>query len=339
MHSIQITKQRQALMAGNLCIQFVGKSLHLCLAGLVSRYWLFLRVTMINLHSAIKHSDRFRKLEVDELLFAEYTCMREETKLGIWSDNNYFAFISSGKKAWRTIYHTYEVNEGDVLFIKKGANLTHQFFDDEFCAIFIFIPDDFIKQFLKKNPAFIGTKDRDVSSQDAVIRLTSDELLQNYYHSIQSYLFLSEQPNKELVQLKFEELLLSLFSNRVHNELTEYFISLCRDRLYQMSTIMEQNFAYNLTLEEYAHLCHMSLSTFKKSFKEYYHTTPAVWLKERKLDRALHQLLTSDMSVSQVSFESGFEDTSHFIRVFKQKHHLTPLQYKQKVSSEIKSAV
>lgn len=294
---------------------------------------------MINLYSAIKQSDVFRKLEVNELLFAEYTCMREETRLGIWSDNNYFAFISSGKKAWRTIYHTYEVNKGDVLFIKKGANLTHQFFDGEFCAIFVFIPDDFIKSFLNRNPELIGRSEKDISSQDAVIRLQSDELLKNYYHSIESYLFLSEQPNKLLVQLKFEELLHSLFSNNLHSELTDYFVSLCQNQLYHMSRVMEQNFAYNLNLEEFARLCHMSLSTFKKSFKAYYHTTPAAWLKQRKLDRALHQLLTSDLSISQISFESGFEDTSHFIRVFRQKHNFTPLQYRQKFSGLVKISI
>ena len=101
---------------------------------------------MINIYSAIKDSNLFRKMEVSDLLFAEYNCMREETKFGIWSNNNYFAFISSGKKIWRSIYHSYEVAEGDIIFIKKGANLTHQFFDDEFCAIFMFIPDDFIKK-------------------------------------------------------------------------------------------------------------------------------------------------------------------------------------------------
>lgn len=294
---------------------------------------------MINLYSAIKNSDVFRKLEVNELLFAEYTCLREETKLGIWSDHNYFAFISSGKKMWRTIYHSYEVSDGDILFIKKGANLTHQFFDDQFCAIFIFLPDDFIKSFFGKNPALLDQKEWDLSSQDAVIPLQSDELLKNYYHSIRSYLFLSEPPNKELVKLKFEELLLSLFSSDLHRELTHYFISLCQSQAYQMSRVMEENFAYNLKLEEFAQLCHMSLSTFKKFFKEYYHTTPAAWLRERKLDKALHQLLTSELSVSQISFECGFEDTSHFIRVFKQKHNFTPLQYRQKFSVVAKTVL
>jgi len=287
---------------------------------------------MINLYSAIKESNVFPKMEVSELLFAEYTCMREETKFGMWSNNNYFAFISSGKKAWRSIYHTYEVAEGDIIFVKKGANLTHQFFDDEFCAIFMFIPDDFIKEFLKRNVALLDASQKDLSGQDAVLRVHQNELLDNYYHSIQSYLSLSEKPNEQLLILKFEELLLSLFSNKKHKELTDYFISLCQNQQYHMSRVMEENFGYNLKLEDYALLCHMSLSTFKKTFKQYYDTTPGAWIIQRKLDLARHKLVTSDLIISQISFECGFEDTSHFIRVFKQKNNLTPLQYRQKYS-------
>lgn len=254
--------------------------------------------------------------------------MQEENKLGVWSNNNYFAFISSGKKAWRTIYHSYEVSDGDILFIKKGANLTHQFFDDRFCAIFLFIPDDFIKSFLKKNSALLDTAQKDLSGQDAVIQLEKDELLENYYYSIRSYLSLSQKPNEQLMLLKFEELLLSLFSNKKHQALTDYFISLCQDQEYHMSRVMEENFAYNLKLEDYARLCHMSLSTFKKSFKRYYHTTPAVWLQQKKLELAYQKLCTTHLPVNQVSLECGFEDTSHFIRVFKQKYQLTPLQFR-----------
>jgi AraC-like DNA-binding protein len=287
---------------------------------------------MINLYSAIKDSDLFRKIEVSPLLFAEYTCMREETKFGIWSNNNYFAFISSGKKIWKSIYHSYEVNEGDIIFIKKGANLTHQFFDDEFCAIFMFIPDDFIKEFLNKNKVLLDAFQKDLSGQDAILRIQQNELLENYYHSIRSYLSLSEKPNEQLLILKFEELLLSLFSNKKHRELTDYFISLCQNEKFQMSRVMEENFGYNLKLEDYAMLCHMSLSTFKKIFKQYYNTTPAAWLLLRKLDLAYHKVMTSDLDINRISFECGFEDVSHFIRVFKHKNNFTPLQYRKKFS-------
>ena len=66
---------------------------------------MYKKIKMINLYEAVKDSNLFRKMEVNDLLFVEYTCMREETKFGIWSDNNYFAFISSGKKVWKSIFH------------------------------------------------------------------------------------------------------------------------------------------------------------------------------------------------------------------------------------------
>ena len=290
---------------------------------------------MVNLYSAIKESCLFKKIEINELLFVEYTCMQEENKFGIWSHNNYFAFISSGKKMWKSIYHSYEVDEGDIIFVKKGANITHQFFDDEFCAIFVFIPDDFIKSFLKKNSALLNTSPKNFSGQDTVLRVESDELLDIYHYSIQSYLAMSQKPNQQLLLLKFEELMLSLFSNKKHKELTDYFISLCQNQEHQMSMVMENNFSYNLKLENYAQLCHMSLSTFKKCFKQYYNTTPAVWLKNKKIQLALQPVLTTDLSINQIAFECGFEDTSHFIRIFKEKYALTPLQYRQKFSTPV----
>jgi AraC family transcriptional regulator, exoenzyme S synthesis regulatory protein ExsA len=283
---------------------------------------------MLNIYNAIKNSNLFHKMEVSNLMFVEYTCLKEETKFGIWSNNNYLAFITSGKKMWRSVYQSYEVDAGDIIFVKKGANLTHQFFDSEFCAVFVFIPDDFIKSFLQRHPSLMSGSQNDITGQDSVLRIQQDELLESYYHSIQSYLSLSRTPHEELLLLKFEELLLSLFADSKHQDLTDYFISLCQKQEHQMNRIMEENFAYNLTLENYAQLCHMSLSTFKRYFKSHYQTTPSTWLKNRKLNLACQKVLHTDLNINQISFECGFEDTSHFIRVFKQQFHLTPFQYR-----------
>ena len=283
---------------------------------------------MINLYAFIKEADTFRKLEVNELLFVEYTCMQEETKFGIWSDSNYFAFITSGKKMWRSIYHDYEAEKGDILFIKKGANLTHQFFEDEFCAIFFFLPDEFIQRFLKKNSFLLDVPQQNLSAQDAVLRVSPDALLNSYGSSIVSYLTASEPVNEKLIALKFEELLMHLCTQPAHEKLKNYFVSLCQSRTYHMSRVMEENFAYRLKIEEYAQLCHMSLSSFKKAFKDRFRTTPGAWLMERRLDLAVHKLISTDLPIGELAFECGFEDPSHFIRVFKKKYEITPLQYR-----------
>jgi len=185
----------------------------------------------------------------------------------------------------------------------------------------------------------LNTSSKDLSTQDSVLRIQPDGLLQIYHQSIRSYLSLPQKPSGQLLLLKFEELLLSLFSNKEHQALTDYFISLCQSQQHQMSMVMEQNFGYNLTLENYARLCHMSLSTFKKCFKQYYNASPGAWLKMKRLALAVDYLLGTNSSVSQISFDCGFEDTSHFIRVFKEKYYLTPLQYRQKFSKLLLAGV
>jgi AraC-like DNA-binding protein len=96
---------------------------------------------------------------------------------------------------------------------------------------------------------------------------------------------------------------------------------------------METNFAYNLKLEEYAKLCHRSLSKFKRDFFNHYNTTPGKWLLERRVSHATQLLLNGNQNITHVAFESGFEDVSHFSRVFKKKHGLSPRNYLKSVST------
>lgn len=283
---------------------------------------------MVNIYSRIKDS-AFRQIELNELLFVEHTHMIDDIPPGVWSRNNYFVFIRSGKMIWRSIYHSYEAVEGDILFIKKGANLMQQL-TEEFSALYVFIPDELIKTFLKRNRYLLDGLQKDLSDQDTILRAHPDELLESYCRSIQSLLTLEENPCEPLLNLKLEELLLSLFANKRHAAITDYFLSLSQEQSYQISRIMDWNFAYNLKLEDYARMCHMSLSAFKKAFRDLYDTTPAVWLKRRKLALALHRVLTSHTPIGQIAFECGFEDSSNFIRLFKLKYELTPFQYRRK---------
>lgn len=287
---------------------------------------------MVNIYSNIKESS-FRQIELNGLLLVEHTSMIDDTPSGIWSSHNYFAFIQSGKKTWRSIYHSYEAGEGDVLFIKKGANLTQQF-TDEFRAVYIFIPDELIKGFLQGAPDLSDNVQKDLSHQDTVIPVHPDELLESYCRSIQSFLTLEENPSEPLLHLKLEELLLSLFSQKRHVAITDYFLSLSQEPSCQISRVMDWNFAYNLKLEDYARLCNMSLSSFKKMFRTLYDNTPAAWLKQRKLALALHRVLTSQDPIGQISYECGFEDCSNFIRLFKLRYELTPFQYRRKYRTE-----
>jgi AraC-like DNA-binding protein len=283
---------------------------------------------MINLHEYIKSSSLFKKLVIDDLLFVEYKCVVDEVKAGIWSASNYFVFVTSGKKMWRSIYGEYMVESGDSLFVKKGANLVHQYFDEDYCALMVFISDEFICRFMNRFHQLVKNYPEDKNPGDSVLRIQLDAYLEGYVNSLASFFGSPVFPDKHLLKLKFEELLLNIFTRPLHKEVAQYMATLNKGQSVHLEQIMEANFAYNLKLEQYAELCHMSLSSFKRAFASQYNTSPGKWLSNKRLDFASHLLRTTEMNINQVAFESGFDDTTNFIRAFKQKFDSTPLQFK-----------
>ena len=87
---------------------------------------------------------------------------------------------------------------------------------------------------------------------------------------------------------------------------------------------MELNFFSNLTLNEFARMCARSLSTFKREFTQAYNSPPGKWLMEKRLEYSHYLLETTDQSVEDICLESGFENQTHFTRVFKKKYGLSP---------------
>lgn len=217
---------------------------------------------------------------------------------------------------------------GDSLFVKKGANLAHQYFEEDYCALMVFISDDFIKKFMTRFASVVNSDNKHQPQSDAVIRVGMDPYLGAYVHSMASFFGSSVNPDKNLLKLKFEELLLNVFTSSTHKELAQYLTTLNKDQVAQLRQVMEENFAYNLKLEDFSELCGVSLSSFKRLFKDTYNTSPGKWLSKKRLDLAINLLKNTDKNINQI----GFEETSSFIRVFKQKFENTPLQYRSSIA-------
>jgi AraC-like DNA-binding protein len=91
---------------------------------------------------------------------------------------------------------------------------------------------------------------------------------------------------------------------------------------------MEANYMYNLKLSEYAQLANRSLSAFKREFAAFYGTSPGKWLAEKRLARAKSQVETTQKSISEIAFENGYENNSHFSRVFKKRYGKSPFHFR-----------
>ncbi len=283
---------------------------------------------MDNLFYLINGNPSFHQFKISDTLFTEYKCPEERNIFDIWSHLNYFVYVLSGKMEWQTQRSRYRIHAGDSIFVKKGGNIVHKYFEEDFCSLIIMVSDEFIRTVIREHP--LSLPEARPEGGDSVIPLVVDTRLNSFFQSLYAYFFEAHFPPKALLHIKFKELVLNLVSSpNQKDSLRHYFRLLCQSDKLSIPEIMEQNFAYNLSLGEYAQLCGRSLSTFKRDFRDHYRTSPGKWLKKRRLEYSRHLLGTTALNVNEIAFNSGFANTSHFIQEFKRVYGETPLRFKQ----------
>ena len=87
-----------------------------------------------------------------------------------------------------------------------------------------------------------------------------------------------------------------------------------------------------VSLDSIANHFGRSRSHVSHLFKTRTGKTLRAYSNELKLQRARNLLAATSYSVTEIALESGFEDTSYFVKRFKEKYGQTPYQFKKKVT-------
>lgn len=151
-------------------------------------------------------------------------------------------------------------------------------------------------------------------------------------HFIDSLVFYFENPdlvNSELLVLKIKELILLLLQTDNSVTIAELIANLFSPRQASLKDVIQNHLFSDFSMNELAKLAGLSLSTFKRSFQNIYNDTPANYLRTKKIERAIEFLSQSDYSVSEICFQIGFNDVSHFTKTFKKHTKLSPLSFRK----------
>ncbi len=84
-----------------------------------------------------------------------------------------------------------------------------------------------------------------------------------------------------------------------------------------------------VTMKEMADLCHLSPSYFSRLFHRDVGEGFTSYVNRRRIELSKKELRTTGKSISQISSELGYLNTSHFINLFKRFEGVTPLVYRQ----------
>jgi len=200
------------------------------------------------------------------------------------------------------------------------ANLL-EYSDDDFYEILVFhLHADTLKRlysrefpdFLKKDPA-----------HPYIQKIASKDIIGKFIENLDFYFEHPALVNDDILELKVKELILLLLQSNNAPSVKDLLRELFTPHEVNIRDVVQRHLYANIKVSDLAELSNMTLATFNRKFCEAFQSTPAKYIKTKRLERAKELLQISSLSISEIAFQTGFNDVSHFSRSFKQQYRMT----------------
>ncbi len=268
------------------------------------------------------------ELNLDSLLSIgvyNYETAQEISKQQIILNKNTFSFLQEGTKEVFFDNSSYSINNSQFLLMKSGHCLMTEKLSnvqEHYKSVLLFFSNEAVLKFIRKfeiNPT--GS-----NNYYSTYSFNYDSFIKGFANSLLDISKLSKSIQKNILDAKFEEIMLYLIELKGVDFLYS-LISNSDNQSQKLMQTIESNKLNKLTIKELSFLCNMSVSTFKRKFEKSYAMSPIKWFQEKRLEQAAYLLKQKNKRPSDIYDEMGYENLSNFITAFKTKFGVTPKQY------------
>lgn len=233
---------------------------------------------------------------------------------------NTLVFILRGTKHMHLADGDLVAHAGDLVLLKRGVYFMTDLITDgtDYQSLMLCMDDPLLRSFVPDASMPLSPKPA------APMVVTCDPAILDVRNAILRYL---EQPGpntNKLLELKIHEALLLLLSGPLQEPVQTFLLHLFDSSAENIASVIHDNLVQPFTLEEYAKMCGLSLSSFKREFSRLYNAPPKKWINEARLKHARQLLLQSGKNVNEIAYECGFENVSYFIKQYRQQYGTTP---------------
>jgi AraC-like DNA-binding protein len=99
-------------------------------------------------------------------------------------------------------------------------------------------------------------------------------------------------------------------------------------RILKVKNYINENYMYDIKLKDLATIANMSDCAFSRFFKIHTGRTLSDYIIDIRLGYATRMLIDTTQSISEISFQCGYNNISNFNRIFKRKRGCSPSEYR-----------
>ncbi|WP_223192915.1 AraC family transcriptional regulator [Paenibacillus sedimenti] len=252
------------------------------------------------------------------------SCTHTQNNTGsMFLEDHLLLFVIKGKYTVRYGNQSYTVKKNEMVLLQKSITVEYEKSgekDEEYLLDYMmfFLREDLINEFVK----MADLKPSYPAGLVAVSVKSVNDRLISYIESLKPYFQQPGEISSGLIKIKLLELLFDVADT--DENFYFQFLQLKRKERKSITEVIEENIFNPVSLNDLAYLSGRSLSAFKREFKEIYNTSPLHYIRNRRLDKAKELLTHTSLSVTDVCFSTGFENVSHFSKVFKERFGISP---------------
>ncbi|MFT3749186.1 MAG: AraC family transcriptional regulator [Agriterribacter sp.] len=129
--------------------------------------------------------------------------------------------------------------------------------------------------------------------------------------------------------LNLKELLIRLVQSQYLQQISKDSESNSNSgRLQFILDYIRNHISDKILVDDLSVKAYMNRSAFFKLFKDQFGITPVDYINRERVKLAKHLLSDSNLSVTEISWQSGFNDPNYFVRLFKKTEGITPGAYR-----------
>ncbi|WP_419778954.1 helix-turn-helix transcriptional regulator [Maridesulfovibrio sp.] len=287
---------------------------------------------MLSIPRYIHESGRIPSINLGGVTFVQYRSEKSEIRHETCVSQHSLVFIVEGTKYIHSADGDIVLEKGEAFFCCKGIHLMSEMIPEQggsFDTVLFFFDDRMLSGFVDYLAA---EESSGKAAGKAVFRINVSEQIKIFLSSMMPLFESSLGEEDEFLRLKIRELLHYLCSSAGNEDFLNFLLD-CRNGLKtDLSAIMEQYFNKNISLGDMAELSGRSLSTFKREFSRTFNTTPAKWIRERRLSWAAQLLRNSNKNITEITYDSGYDSLSHFSSLFRKQYGMTPREYRAELN-------
>ena len=99
-------------------------------------------------------------------------------------------------------------------------------------------------------------------------------------------------------------------------------------RYKRLLAYLDDHLHQEINIQQVEEICHYSYRNINRIFEAIHHETIGKYVKRLRLEKAAQILKYSDIGISQIAYQVGFEDRSAFSKAFKKRFQQSPKDYR-----------